>query len=129
MIQYILGYGCFLLGAVLYILGKIQEYQQMADANPNPRVIFSTKDMFRKEIINLLRLLIGGIALVIFMPKLAGGTTVDFKNVSGQVVTTVAFQTLLLPFYFIVGYSGNSALFTLFGKYKKTLFNQVGVDS
>lgn len=129
MLNYFLGYGSFLLGAFLYFLGKVQEYKDMAEANPNPKIEYSTKNFLNKEWINYLRLLIGGIALILFMPKLIGGTSVDIKNISGQVVTTLAMQTILLPLYFFIGYSGNSVLFTLFGKYKKTLLNQVGVES
>jgi hypothetical protein len=129
MVQYLLDYGCFLLGCVLYLLGKIKEYKAIAEANPDPKVIHSNKKMFDKEWINLAQLIIGGVALIIFTPKLIGGVTVDIKNVSGQIVTSLAMQTILMPFYFFIGYSGNSALFAYFGKYKKTLLNQVGVDS
>lgn len=129
MLQYFLDYGCFLLGCVLYLLGKIKEYKQMADANPDPNIVHSNKKLLSDEWINIAQLLIGGVALIIFAPKLIGGISVDIKNVSGQVVANVAMQTLLMPFYFLMGYAGNSALFSFFGKYKKTLLNQVGVDS
>jgi hypothetical protein len=33
-----------------------------------------------------------------------------------------------IPIYFFFGYSGNSALFAFFGKYKKTILSQVGAD-
>lgn len=125
--NYIIDYGAFLLGALLYILGKIQEFKELAETNPNPNVKHSTKEMFSKEWINYVRLLLGGVALVIFMPMLIGGATVDIKNTDGQTITTLALGTILIPFYFFIGYSGNSALFSLFGKYKKTLLNKVGV--
>lgn len=125
--SYLFGYGSFLLGALLYILGKIQEFKEMAEANPSPHVVYRTKDMFNKEWVNMIRLLIGGIALIIFAPMLIGGATVDIKNSSEQVITTLSMETMLLPFYFLTGYGGNSALFGYFGKYKKTLLNQVGV--
>lgn len=111
------------------MLGKIKEFKDMAEANPDPKIIYSTKKLFSKEWINLAQLVIGGVAVIIFTPMLVGGVTVDIKNVSGQVVTTLAMQTMLMPFYFFIGYSGNSAMFAYFGKYKKTLLNQVGVDS
>lgn len=125
--SYLIDYGSFLLGALLYILGKIQEFKELAETNPNPNVVHSTKEMFSKEWINYVRLLLGGVALVIFMPMLIGGATVDIKNTDGQTITTLALGTILIPFYFFIGYSGNSALFSLFGKYKKTLLNKVGV--
>lgn len=128
MWHYLIDYGSFLLGAVLYILGKVQEFKEMADSNPDPKVIYGTGRMLSKEWVNLTRLLIGGIALVIFMPMLIGGTTVDIKNTSGNVVTTLTMATVLTPFYFLVGYAGLSGLLAVFGKYKKTLLHQVGVD-
>lgn len=127
--QFLFGYFWFLLGAVIYLLGRVKDYKAMAKANPDPKIVYSSREFFNQEWINVAQFLLGGVALVVFLPKWVGGVTVDFKNVSGQVVTTVAMQTLLMPFYFLIGYSGNSALFTLFGKYKKTLMNQVGVDS
>lgn len=128
MLHYLLDYGTFLLGAFLHILGKMQKFKEMAEANPDPKIIFNVKTMYRKEWINITRLLIGGIALIIFMPMLIGGASVDIKSVEGQVITTLTLQTLLAPFYFFVAYAGNSALFSLFGKYEKTLLNRVGVS-
>lgn len=128
MIHYILDYGAFLLGSVLYILGKIQEYKLMAKANPNPKVIYDTKHFLSDEWINFARLIIGGIALVIFMPMLIGGASVDIKSTEGAIITNLEMKTLLAPFYFLVGYSGSSGLFAIFGKYKKTLLNRVGVQ-
>jgi hypothetical protein len=128
MLHYLFGYGAFLLGALLYILSKVQEYRDMADANPNPDVVHKNKTMFQKESINIARLLIGGVALVIFMPMLIGGATVDFRTAEGQLLTTLTLKSVLIPLYFFMGYAGNSALFSLFGKYKKTLLNRVGAD-
>lgn len=126
--HYLIDYGAFVLGVVLYVLGKVQEFKEMAEANPDPKIIYNTKRMFDKEWVNFARLLIGGVALVIFMPMLIGGATVDIKNEEGNVITTLSLKTILIPLYFFIGYSGNAALFSLFGKYKKTLLNRVGVD-
>lgn len=128
MAHYLLDYGCFLLGAVLYLLSKVGEYQHMAEANPDPKIVYSFGNLLKKEWVNIARLLIGGIALVIFLPLLIGGATVDIKNTEGAVITSMAMKSVLAPMYFFLGYSGNSALFSLFGKYKKTLLNRVGVD-
>lgn len=128
MLHYLLDYGSFALGAFLHILGKMQKYKELAEANPNPDVVFNHKTMFSKEWINITRLMIGGIALIIFMPMLIGGASVDIKSTEGQVIANLALQTVLAPFYFFVAYAGNSALFSLFGKYEKTLLNRVGVN-
>ncbi len=128
MLHYFIDYGSFLLGAALYVLGKIQDFKKMAEANPNPDVQYDTKHMLNKEWVNLARLFIGGVALVIFMPMLIGGTTVDIKNATGNVVTSLTMSTVLTPFYFLVGYAGLSGLLAIFGKYKETLLKQVGID-
>lgn len=129
MISYLIDYGSFLLGAILYILGKIEEFKQMAEANPDPKVVYDFKHLLLKEWVNFTRLLIGGIALIIFLPMLIGGATVDIKSTDGIVIATLSLEALLRPFYFFIAYSGLSALLSVFGKYKKTLLNRVGVDS
>jgi hypothetical protein len=127
-VSYLLGYGSFVLGAVLFLLGKADNYKKMAKANPDPKIIYSTKNFLSEESINLARLFIGGVALVIFAPMLIGGVTVDVKNTTGNVIATLPLKAALAPFYFLTAYAGNSALFAFFGKYKKTLMNGVGVD-
>src|ERR1700749_813550 len=111
MIHYILDYGSFLLGAVLYVLAKIQEFKEMAEANPDPKVVYNTRHLFEKEWINFARLLIGGVALIIFMPMLIGGASVDIKSAEGAIITNLEMKTILAPIYFLVGYSGLSGLF------------------
>lgn len=128
MLHYLLDYGSFLLGSILYILGKVSDYKAMAKANPDPNVVYDTKHFLNDEWINFARLIIGGIALVIFMPMLIGGASVDIKSTEGTVITNLEMKTLLAPFYFLTGYSGSSGLFAIFGKYKKTLLNRVGVQ-
>ena len=128
MIHYVLDYGCFALGVILYMLGKIQDYKAMAKANPDPKVVYDIKHFMEDELVNFVRIIIGGIALVAFTPMLTGGASVDIKSTEGVTIANVEMKTLLMPFYFLVGYSGSSGLFAFFGKYKKTLFNRVGVQ-
>jgi len=128
LLNYILGFLAFLLGVMIYVLSKIKEYKGMAKANPNPNVKFSMKSFFNEEWVNFAQLLLGGIALVIFLPQLINGQTVEFVNSKGISVGSLPLKSALTPFYFLLGWSGNSALFALFGRYKKTLLNQVGVD-
>lgn len=129
MISYLIDYGSFLLGAALYILGKISEFKQMAEANPDPKIVYDFRHLVSKEWINFTRLLLGGVALIIFLPMLIGGATVDIKSTEGVIIATLSLEALLRPFYFFVAYSGLSALLSVFGKYKKTLLSRVGVDS
>ncbi len=126
MINYLLGYGAFVLGSVLYLLSKIRDFKRQA--KPIPGMEFNYKQFWNDELINIIQLYVGGIALVIFLPMMIGGATVDIKSTSGVVITTLALKATLIPMYFILGWSGNSALFSLFGKYKKTFLNQLGVE-
>jgi hypothetical protein len=128
MWHYLMDYGAFLLGSILCILGTIEDYKKMADANPDPKIVYDANHFLHKEWINLARLLIGGVAIILFMPMLVGGTTVDIKNSSGNVVTTLTMATVLTPFYFLVGYSGVNGLLAIFGKYKNTFMKQAGVE-
>lgn len=128
MLHYLIDYGCFALGVILYMLAKIDEYKKMAAANPDPKIKYDRNHFISDEWINFTRLAIGGIALILFTPMLTGGASVDIKSTEGVVIANIEMKTLLMPFYFLTGYSGSSGLFAFFGKYKKTLFNRVGVD-
>lgn len=126
--MYLIDYGAFLLGCLIYILRKAQKLKELGEANPDPNVAFKWKNFVDKEYINFATVLLGGIALVVFTPALIGGATVDIKSTEGAVVTTLQMSTLLAPFCFLMGLAGPSALFSYFGKYEKTLLNRVGVD-
>lgn len=128
ILNYVLGYVAFVFGSLFYILTKIQDYKQMAKAHPNEAVKYSLKSLMEEEWVNIAKLYLGGIALVWLLPMLVGGATVDINKADGTPLATFAVKAVLIPMYFFFGYSGNSALFAFFGKYKKTLLSQVGVD-
>lgn len=128
MLNYFLGYAAFLLGVFLYLLGKIQDYKQMAASNSDQSVVFSLSKFWTNEWINITRLLVAGMAIVIFTPMITGGRTVTLNNDAGQAITSFALKAILAPMYFLLGYSGTSGVFRIFGKYKKTLLNKVGVE-
>lgn len=128
MLHYLLDYGAFLLGGTLYVLMKAKKLKEIAEANPDPKVAFNWSKFGDKEAINLAILLIGGIALVVFTPKLIGGATVDIKSTEGAIITTITLQQLLAPFYFLTAMAGPSALLNYFGTYEKTLLNRMGVN-
>lgn len=129
MIHYLLDYGCYSLGVLLYLLGKVKEYKAMAKANPDPKVVYDTRHFISDEWINFAQISIYGVALVVFMPMLIGGATVDVKSAEGVVITNIDMKTLLAPFYFVTGIAGSSGVMAIFGKYKRTLYGRVGVDS
>lgn len=125
ILHYAIGYALFVLGAVLYCLAKVQEYKDMAEANPDPKIIYNTRRFLNKEMINFIRLFLGGIALVIMMPMLIGGTVVEIKNSEGSLLTSISLKSALMPFYFVVGLGGTSLLFSIFGRYRKTLLSRL----
>lgn len=126
--SYLFGYAAFLGGILLHLTSKIADFRKTAKSNPNPAFKFSMKDFWGDEWLNLVRMLMAGIALVIFLPMLVGEGSVDMKTSSGTVYATFAIKKALIPAYFFIAYSGNSAIFAIFGKYKKTFLNQLGVD-
>lgn len=128
LLPYLYGYAAFLGGFALYFLQKIYDYNKQAKLNPNPALKFSFAAFWSDEWINVVRILIAGIAVVIFLPMLIGGTTVELTNSKGAVMTSFEMKTALLPMYFFLAYSGGSGVFALLGKYKTTFLNQLGVD-
>lgn len=126
--SYLWGYAAFIGGIVLHLLSKIADYRKTAKSNPNPDFKFSMKDFWADEWLNLVRMLVAGIALVIFLPMLVGEGTIDMKTSTGTIYATFAIKKALIPAYFFIAYSGNSAVFAIFGRYKKTFLNQLGVE-
>jgi hypothetical protein len=128
ILNYALGYLSFLLGMLIYLLGKMDDNRKLAEANPNPNVKASFKDMLSREWINLVRLAVAGLALVLFLPQLIGGTEVSFQNSHGVEIGKMAIKAALSPFYFLTAMSGSSAVFAIFGKYRKDLLKGIGVE-
>lgn len=128
MINYLLGYAAFVGGMIMYLTSKIADYRKTAKSNPNPALRFSMRAFWADEWINLVQLMVAGVALVIFLPMLVGEGSVDMKTSTGTVYATFAIKKALIPAYFFIAYSGNSAVFAIFGKYKKTFLNQLGVE-
>lgn len=126
--SFLIGYGAFTLGSLIYLLMKVNSFKRQAKSNPNPNFVFSAKDFFSDEWINIAVLWLGGIALVLFLPTLTGGTVVDIVNSKGVTMTSLPLKTALAPMEFMIGLGGNSTLFSLFGKYQKTFLNQLGVE-
>jgi hypothetical protein len=126
ILNYALGLLSFMFGMTIHILGKVQEFKQIAEANNDPSVTFSYKKLFNKEWINFVRAILGGIAIIIFLPMFIGDYKTQFVNHEGVVMFTVALKALLIPLHFFIGYSGSSAVFNILGKYKKDLLSNIG---
>lgn len=126
MIQYIIGFLIFFFGSLFYLLSKIKDYKALAEANTNSDVNFSFKTFIKKESLNLIQLYLGGLAIVIFLPYIIGGATVELKSANGGVISNFEVKEVLMPMYFMIGWAGNSAIINIFGKYKKTLLDPIG---
>lgn len=125
-LQFLVNLAAFSFGSSFYLISKVKDYKAMADANTNPNVKYSAKEFLNKEALNLVQLYLGGIAIILFLPKLIGGATVDIKNMDGSVLWNFTLKEVLTPIYFFIGFAGNSAIFSILGKYKKELLNPIG---
>ena len=125
MIQTLIGFAAFIFGSLIYLLSKIKEYKALAD-NHSGDVVFSFKKFLSKEWINLAQLYLGGLAIVIGLPMLAGGINVNLNNSAGALMVTFTLKEALIPMYFLIGFGGNSVVNSIFGKYKKTLLEPIG---
>lgn len=126
IINYLLAYGVYLLGAVLFYLDVIGKYEKIADANPNPDIVFNRRIFWRKERVNIIRVILLGVATMILLIPL-GGLSVDFKNAAGGVMFNTSIKVILLPLYLVFGWSGGKATNALAGKYKEELYKKVGI--
>ena len=126
ILNYFLAYGVYLLGAVLFFLDVVSNYKKAADANPNPNVQFNGKVFWSKEWINIVRVLLLGVATMIFLIPF-GSMSVDFKNSSGDVMFNTSVKVILLPLYLVFGWSGGKATIAIAGRYKKEIYNNVGI--
>lgn len=127
MINFFLGYLAYLLGLSLFVLDIIAKYKQLADAHPNPSVVFNGKIFWNKEWVNIIRMLLLGVVSLILMIPL-GSITIDFSNVQGQSMFSTSAKVLSIPLYIVFGWTGGKATLGLLGKYKKELQNKTGFE-
>lgn len=125
-LNYLFAYGAYLLGAGLFLLDVIGKYQKIADANPDKTIVFNGKVFWKKEWINIARILLLGVATMILLIPLQG-INVDFKNAAGNVMFSTSVKVILMPLYLIFGWSGGKATLALAGRYKQQLYEQVGI--
>ncbi len=98
----------------------------MADANPNDDICFNGRIFWDKEWVNLIRILLLGIATMVLIIPL-GGVSIGGQNEAGQSRFTTAVKVLALPLYVVFGYSGGKLTESLVGRYKKELSNKIGI--
>lgn len=126
IVNFLLAYGCYLLGAFIFTLDLIAKYKLMAESNPDKNVQFDSKEFWRKENINLIKVVLLGVASMILLVPL-NGISMDFVNAAGDLMFTVSAKTAMLPIYLILGWGGGRGTIALAGQYKKGFYQKVGI--
>lgn len=128
MINYILMFAAYCLGATIFILDEIKKYENLAEATPDPAVTYKKKTFWQKEKINIIQMVLYGIVAVIIFPMLFGGSNFSLNKEDGTTLWTVPMKTALIPLMIIVGWTGGRAVIAFMGKSKKELYKKVGID-
>lgn len=127
LLNYFISYAAYCLGATIFILDIIKKYQLIADANPDPKILY-TKNMFwHKEWINVVQIFIYGIISIIIVPMLFGGSTFQATSSTGNVIWAIPMKTAQLPIQIIAGWTGGRAVMAFMGKSKQELYKKVGI--
>lgn len=126
ILDFALSYACYFLGAVIFTIDLIAKYKLMAESNPDKDVVFDSKAFWKKENINVIKVLLLGVASMILLVPL-NGISMDFVNSAGDLMFTVSAKTAMLPIYLILGWSGGRGTIALAGQYKKSFYARVGI--
>lgn len=128
VVNYLLSYAAYLLGASILILDLVERFSLMAQSNPDPNIVYKKKSFWATEKFNLIRIGLLGIVSVIFLPKVFGGSVVNISNAEGHTIYSVAMKAALIPVQVLVGWTGGKAILALLGKTKKELYKKVGIE-
>lgn len=126
LINALIAYAVYLLGAGLFILDLVAKYQKIAEANPDPKIQFNARTFWRKERINIFKIFLIGVATQILVLPFSG-MSVDFINAHGDKMFNTSIKVILLPLYLVIGWGGGSATIAVAGQYKKVLYEKVGI--
>lgn len=127
MLYYLIAYGCYFLGATIFTLDLLAKYQLMADAHPDDDITFNSKEFWKKERFNLIKVILLGFATLILLIPLEG-ISLDFINNSDEIMFSVSAKTLMFPVYLILGWSGGRGTIALAGQYKKGFYKKMGIE-
>lgn len=128
MINSLILFAAYLLGASIFVIEEIKKYKNVANANPDPAIVFKSGNFFEKEKLNLVQMALYGIVAVIILPKLFGGSNFVLENGGGAKVWSIPMKQALVPIMIIIGWTGGAAVISLLGKSKKELYKKVGID-
>jgi len=122
MINSLLMYAAYLLGALIFILDKIKEYEKISIASPGVESTYRKMTFWNQERWNILQMILLGIVSVVMLPMLFGGSSFALHKESGEVLWQVPMKTALIPLQIVVGWTGGRAIIKFMGRSKEELY-------
>lgn len=120
-------YGAYILGALIFILDQVKKYEDIANANPDPNVVYNKKSFWAKEKWTILQIVLLGIVSALMLPTLFGGSTFAVQKADGTIAWSVPMKAALMPIQIVVGWSGGRMILAFMGKTKGELYKKVGI--
>jgi len=127
VMSYLANYGAYILGALIFILDQVKKYEDIANANPDPSIIYKSKSFWAKEKWTIIQIALLGLVSIIMLPALFGGSTFALQKASGEIAWSVPMKAALIPVQIIVGWTGGRAILAFMGKTKGELYKKVGI--
>jgi len=121
-------FAAYLLGALIFVLDEIKKYENIANANPDPKIQYGSKVFWKKEKYNLIQMVLYGIVAVVILPKLFGGSNFALNKEDGTQLWAVPMKSALIPIMIVIGWTGGRAVMAFMGKSKKELYRKVGIE-
>jgi hypothetical protein len=129
MINNLLMYAAYLLGASIFILDVIKKYQEIADAHPDQEIVYNKKTFLKKELINIIQIFLYGVISVIVLPILFGGNTFSLIAHDGRHIWSIPVKQALIPLQIVVGYGGGRLVIAWMGRSEKELMDRIGIKN
>lgn len=126
LLNSIILFAAYLLGALIFILDLIKKYEDIANANPDPKIQY--KGFWKKERWNILQIILWGVVAVILLPWFLGGHSVALHNKDGEDVWHMPVKSALIPMLIFAGWTGGRVIMNMLGKSGKELYKKVGID-
>lgn len=126
LLNSLLLFAAYLLGALIFILDEIKKYENIANANPDPKIVY--KGFWHKEKWNVLQIILWGIVAVILFPQILGGSSIALHNKEGEDIWNMPVKSALIPILIVAGWTGGRMVMAVLGKSKKELYKKVGLD-
>lgn len=120
-------YLAYLLGAFIFILDQVKKYEDIANANPDPNIVYKKTSFWQKEKWTIMQIVLLGIVSVLVIPALFGGSTFAVQKADGTIAWSVPMKAALVPIQIVIGWTGGRAILAFMGKTKQELYKKVGI--